>query len=242
MVIQATVWNEYRTEHENEIAGEIYPNGIHEPLRECLEEAGCEVQIATLDEPDHGLTPEILDETDVLLWWAHLANEEVEDEIVERVYDRVLEGMGLLVLHSARRSKVFEKLMGTSCAAKVRDADETERIWIVDPAHPIVDGIEDNYLEFSESQVAVEPFDIPVPDELVMVSWLEGGEIFRSGCCFQRGKGKIFFFGPGHETYPVYHRDDVQQIIANAAEWAAPVDGPDIPHEFDFTDPIEPVE
>lgn len=237
-----TVWNEFRTEHENDVAGEVYPDGIHSVLARSLEEAGHEVETATLDEPEHGLTEEVLDRTDVLLWWAHLANDEVDDEVVERVCRRVVEGMGFIALHSARRSKVFERLMGTTCSSEVRDADETERVWIVDPGHPIVDGIHDRYLEFEESQVAVEPFDIPEPDRTVMVSWLEGGEVFRSGCCFRRGKGRIFFLGPGHETYPVYHREDVQRVIQNAVEWAKPVDGPPLPTEFGFIDPVEPLD
>ena len=237
-----TVWNEFRAEHSNDAAAEIYPDGIHAVLAEVLSEAGHEVTTATLDEPEHGLTEERLDETDVLLWWAHLANDEVEDEIVDRVCQRVLEGMGFIVLHSARRSKIFPRLMGTSGTALVRDADETERVWIVDPGHPIVDGIDKRYLEFEESQVAVEPFDIPEPDRLVLISWTEGGEVFRSGCCFQRGKGRIFFLGPGHETYPVYHREDMQRIIANAVEWATPTDGPNLPTEFDFVDPVEDIE
>ena len=242
MAANVTVWNEYRAEQSDEAVAEIYPSGIHGVLAEFLAAAGHTVQTATLDEPAHGLTEARLDDTDVLLWWSHLANEEVADDVVDRVYQRVLDGMGLLILHSARRSKLFPRLMGTSGTALVRDADETERVWIIDPGHPIVDGIDQRYLEFDESQVAVEPFDIPEPDRLVMVSWTEGGEVFRSGCCFQRGKGRIFFFGPGHETYPIYHRSDVQQIITNAVAWAAPTAGPTLPTEFDFVDPVEPLE
>ena len=234
-----TVWNEFRAEQSNEVAAEIYPDGIHAVLDEVLTGAGHDVTTATLDDPEHGLTEERLENTDVLLWWAHLANDEVEEEIVDRVCQRVLEGMGFIVLHSARRSKIFPRLMGTSGTALVRDADENERVWIVDPGHPIVDGIDQRYLEFEESQVAVEPFDIPEPDRTVLISWTEGGEVFRSGCCFQRGKGRIFFLGPGHETYPVYHRDDIQRLIVNAVDWATPTDGPDLPTEFDFVDPVE---
>jgi trehalose utilization protein len=242
MPLTVTVWNEYRTERESELPAEVYPDGIHAVLAESLREEGHEVETAVLDDPEHGLTEERLDRTDVLLWWAHLANDEVADEIVDRVYDAVIDGMGFLPLHSARRSKVFKRLMGTSCAAEARDADETERVWFVSPGHPIVDGFDDRYIEFEDSQITVEPFDIPEPDQLVMISWLEGGEVFRSGCCFRRGNGRIFFFAPGHETYPVYYRDDVQQIISNAVEWAAPTDGPPLPTEFGFVDAIEPID
>ncbi len=219
--MNVTVWNENRHEQQNPVVREIYPKGIHGAIASFLEEA-FNVRTATLDEPDHGLTQEVLDGTDVLIWWGHLAHGEVSDEVVERVKQRVLDGMGLIVLHSGHFSKIFKTLMGTSCDLKWREADEKERIWIVDPSHPIADGIGES-IELEKEEMYGEHFDIPAPDQLVMVSWFEGGEIFRSGCTYQRGNGKIFYFRPGHETYPTYHHQDVQKVIANAVKWAAPV-------------------
>ncbi|WP_370296719.1 ThuA domain-containing protein [Rossellomorea marisflavi] len=219
--MNVTVWNENRHEQLNPVVREIYPKGIHGAIASFLEEA-FNVRTATLDEPEHGLTQEVLDGTDVLIWWGHLAHGEVSDEVVERVKQRILDGMGLIVLHSGHFSKIFKTLMGTSCDLKWREADEKERIWIVDPSHPIAEGIGES-IELEKEEMYGEHFDIPAPDQLVMVSWFEGGEVFRSGCTYQRGNGKIFYFRPGHETYPTYYHKDVQKVIENAVKWAAPV-------------------
>jgi len=220
--IRATVWNEFRHEKASEAIAAIYPNGIHGAIAEGLAEHGIEAHTATLDEPEHGLTDQVLADTDVLIWWGHKAHGEVSEEIVERVQKRVWNGMGLITLHSGHLSKPFKRLMGTSCELKWREADERERLWVVSPGHPIVEGI-DEYIEIDEEEMYGEHFDIPQPDELVFVSWFEGGDVFRSGCCFSRGAGKIFYFRPGHETYPTYYRAEIRQVIANAVRWAAPV-------------------
>ena len=220
-----TVWNEYRHERDSDTVAEMYPDGIHAVLAEALGEAGFETQTATLDEPEHGLTEEVLAETDVLTWWGHAAHEEVRDAVVDRVHEHVLEGMGLIVLHSGHYSKIFKRLMGTSCSLKWREAAERERLWLVEPSHPIADGI-DEYIELDDAEMYGERFDVPAPDTLVFTSWFEGGEVFRSGCCYRRGNGRIFYFRPGHETYPIYHNKAIQQVLANAVDWAASGDGP----------------
>ncbi|WP_135825164.1 ThuA domain-containing protein [Halorussus ruber] len=214
-----TVWNEYRVEKEDEEAREVYPDGIHEAIADFLRDEGFDAQTATIDEPEHGLTDEVLDETGVLTWWGHEAHEEVEDEVVERVRQRVLEGMGLLVLHSGHFSKIFKRLMGTTCDLKWREEGEKERLWTVEPGHPIAEGIPES-IEVPEAEMYGERFDVPAPDALVFTSWFEGGEVFRSGCCYRRGAGRIFYFRPGHETYPIYHQPEIQKVLANAVEWA----------------------
>lgn len=221
-MINVTVWNENRHEQKNPKVREIYPNGIHGTIAAFIENETVSVKTATLDEQEHGLTDDVLDQTDVLIWWGHLAHDEVQDEIVQKVKQRVLDGMGLIVLHSAHFSKIFKELMGTSCDLKWREADEKERIWVVDPSHPIVEGIGE-YIEMDKEEMYGEHFDIPAPDQLILVSWFEGGEVFRSGCTYSRGNGKIFYFRPGHETYPTYHHLDVQKIITNAVHWAKPI-------------------
>jgi trehalose utilization protein len=224
-MLQVTVWNENRHEQKNPKVREIYPEGIHGAISSFLKEEQINVRTATLDEPEHGLSEEVLDQTDVLVWWGHLAHNEVEDVIVERVKQRVLNGMGLIILHSGHFSKIFKTLMGTSCDLKWREADEKERIWIVDPSHPITEGLNE-YIELEKEEMYGEHFDIPAPDQLLMISWFEGGEVFRSGCTYQRGKGKIFYFRPGHETYPTYYHKDVQRVIMNAVKWAKPTELP----------------
>ena len=225
-MVHVTIWNEYHCEKENSLAEELYPSGIHNFIASFLTECGHVTTTATLDAPEHGLSSEILDQTDVLLWWSHNQNESLDDSIAERVVKRVLDGMGFVVLHSALRSKPFQLLMGTSCRLKRRNADEIERVWVIDPGHPIVQNLTSEYIEFPQSQVFAEPFDIPRPDDLVLISWNEGGEVFRSGCCWKRGNGKIFFLGPGHETHPIYHNQDIQLIIKNAIDWAKPPNPP----------------
>lgn len=223
MTVRVTVWNEARHEKKSEKVRAVYPEGIHAVIEAGLREKGLAVRTATLDEPEHGLTNAVLADTDVLMWWGHTAHGEVDDEIVNRVYARVLQGMGLIVLHSGHFSKIFKKLMGTSCDLKWREIGEKERLWVVNPGHPITAGIGE-YIELEHEEMYGEHFDIPAPDELVFVSWFAGGEVFRSGCCFYRGAGKIFYFRPGHETLPTYYQPDVQQVIFNAALWAAPTE------------------
>ena len=223
--IRVTVWNEFLHERQDpDIAG-IYPEGIHGAIAKHLRgRPGLEVRTATMEEPEHGLTDEALSETDVLVWWGHMRHEEVSDAVVDRVYGRIIQGgMGLIVLHSAHFSKIFKRLMGTHCDLKWREAGERERLWVVAEGHPIAEGIGDCF-EVERAEMYGEPFGIPSPDELVFVSWFQGGEVFRSGCCFNRGMGKIFYFRPGHESYPIYHDPNVLRVIENAIRWAAPVE------------------
>ncbi|MEK5278217.1 MULTISPECIES: ThuA domain-containing protein [Paenibacillus] len=227
--IKITVWNEYRHERHNEEVKAIYPDGIHMALANYLNtQEDMEAKTAVLDDPEHGLTDEVLEQTDVLLWWGHLAHDEVSDEIVEKVRQKVLNGMGLIVLHSGHNSKIFQSLMGTNTGAlKWRDEGEKERIWVIEPGHPIAKGLGE-YIEINKEEMYGERFEIPAPDELIFISWFEGGEVFRSGCCYKRGQGNIFYFRPGHETFPVYHQPEVLQVISNSIRWAAKVELPKV--------------
>ena len=218
---RVTVWNEFRHEKSDPDVAAIYPDGIHATIARALEEHGIAARTATLDEPEHGLTEQVLDETDVLVWWGHLAHEEVGDEIVDRVQKRVLDGMGLIVLHSGHGSKLFRRLMGTTCNLKWRESTDTEVLWNLAPGHPITAGLGEHFI-IDQEEMYGEYFEVPAPETLVFVSWFTGGEVFRSGACYTRGTGRIFYFRPGHETYPTYHHPDVQRVIANAARWAAP--------------------
>lgn len=242
--IRVTVWNEFIHERTNEAVRKIYPQGIHAVVAEALQRqlgAAVEIRVTTLDEPEHGLTSDVLENTDVLTWWGHAAHDRVSDEIVDRVQQRVLQGMGLIAMHSAHASKIFRRLMGTSCMLRWREAAERERVWIVNPSHPIASGLDGECFELPQTEMYGEFFDIPAPDELVFVSWFEGGEVFRSGCTFRRGKGKIFYFGPGHETFPIYHHAQVQRVLANAALWATPTGSPYFGQGRNIADPLSPI-
>ena len=220
--INVTVWNEFRHEKSNEDVKKLYPDGMHAVIASALDKAGdMSLRTATLDEPQHGLTDEVLNSTDVLIWWGHMAHGEVKDEIVEKVKKRILEGMGLIVLHSGHYSKIFKSMLGTNCSLKWREVAEKERLWNVEPAHPITQGIGE-YIELPNAEMYGERFDIPTPDKLIFLSWFEGGEVFRSGCCWERGHGRIFYFRPGHETYPIFHNETIMKVIKNAVKWAKP--------------------
>jgi trehalose utilization protein len=236
-VTRVTVWAEYRQERRDPPVVAIYPDGIHTVIAEGLRESGFDVRTATLDDPEHGLTDDILAETDVLTWWGHVAHQEVDDAVVERIHRRVLDGMGLIVLHSGHHSKIFKLLMGTTCDLNWREAGDSERLWVVDPAHRIAEGLGEGFTLDGEEMYG-EHFDVPAPDRLVLISWFSGGEVFRSGCCYERGRGRIFYFRPGHETHPTYRHPQVRRVIANAAAWAAGPRG-ERPEHRHRPDPLE---
>lgn len=221
--IRVTVWNEFVHERRDESVRAIYPDGMHAAIRSGIDRHlgdSATVRFATLEEPEHGLGDKVLEETDVLTWWGHCAHDEVADSVVEKVADHVLRGMGLVALHSTHYSKVFRKLMGTSCGLRWRDEDDRELVWSVNPGHPICAGVP-SPIVIERQEMYGEFFDVPQPDELVFVSSFSGGEVFRSGCCFTRGRGRIFYFSPGDQEYPVYHHPDVQRVIANGVRWCA---------------------
>ena len=221
--MRVTVFNEYLHELEDERVARVYPGGIHEALEGAIEEhvPGARVRSATLREPEHGLPQAVVDDTDVMLWWGHKAHGDVSDAVAERVQRAVLDGMGLVVLHSGHLSKPFLRLMGTHGSLKWREADEKERLWNLQPAHPILEGVPD-HVELEQEEMYGERFDVPEPDELLMISWFQGGEVFRSLMTWRRGHGRVVYFRPGHETYPTYHDANVKRIIANAVRYARP--------------------
>jgi trehalose utilization protein len=241
--LRVVVWGENVHEHKNPKVGRIYPKGMHEAIADGLRERlpSAHVSTATLQDAHHGLTEKRLAETDVLTWWGHMAHDQVKDEVVDAVQKRVLEGMGLIVLHSGHYSKIFRRLMGTTCSLTWREADEKERLWICNPGHPIARGL-GRYFELPAEEMYGEPFAIPAPDEQVFISWFEGGDVFRSGRCWNRGNGRIFYFRPGHETYPTFFNPNVRSVIANAVEWARPqgqwIDS--CPNAKESSEPIRP--
>ena len=221
--ISVIVWGENRHEQTEPSIAARYPDGMHGAIRQGIEEylgADAEVTTVTLDDPEHGLTEERLAAADVLIWWGHAAHDEVADEVVERVHRHVLAGLGLIVLHSGHFSKIFQKLMGTSCSLRWRGETDRELVWTVDPTHPIAQGVP-HPLIIEEQEMYGEFFDIPVPDELIFISSFSGGEVFRSGCTWKRGHGRIFFFSPGDQEYPVYFQPEIRRVISNGVEWAA---------------------
>lgn len=243
-MIRVTIFNEYIHEVTDDRVQRIYPQGIHAVLASFLDqEEDIVVRTATLREPEHGLKAEVLQNTDVLMWWGHMAHQDVADEVVERIYGRVLQGMGLIVLHSGHYSKVFRRLMGSSCALLWRDEGEKERLWVVDPSHPITNGL-GAAIELPQTEMYGEVFDVPKPDELIFISWFAGGEVFRSGMTWRRGRGKVFYFRPGHETFPIYYNAEIQKVLLNAVRWAVfrgNVQARGIADNVHVSEPLEPL-
>jgi trehalose utilization protein len=220
MTIRVVVWGENVHEQTNKVVAGVYPDGMHATIAAALNsDARFDTTTATLQEPDHGLTAARLSQTDVLFWWGHAAHGEVADDVVERVAEAVWSGMGLILLHSAHFSKIFKRLMGTPCNLTWREAGERERLWVTARNHPIAQGLPDHFV-LEQEEMYGEPFGVPEPLETVFISWFQGGEVFRSGLTYKRGAGNVFYFRPGHETYPTYHDANVQTVLRNAAAWA----------------------
>ncbi|MBQ2757867.1 MAG: ThuA domain-containing protein [Clostridia bacterium] len=237
-MIRVLVWNEFKHEREKENVAAIYPNGIHRAIADFLQCEDIAVKTATLDDESCGITKEVLDETDVLIWWGHAMHKYVPDEVAALVRDAVHSGMGAIFLHSAHHSKPFKLLMGTPCNLTWRESGDYEHVWVTDPSHPITQGI-DRAIFLPGEETYGEPFSIPNPDKVLFLGSYSGGEAFRSGCLFQRGNGQIFYFQPGHETFPTYHIPEVQTVIRNAVRFVAPRYRalPECPHVRKFGDP-----
>ncbi len=220
-MINVTVWNEFRHEREDDEVKAVYPTGIHNCIKDFLsKDEELNVRTATLDEENCGLSDDILNSTDVLIWWGHCHHDKVPDELVEKIYNRVMCGMGFIALHSAHFSKPFKRLMGSTCSLKWRDGDR-ERLWCVLPSHEIAKDVPEQIVIPVEEMYG-ERFDVPTPDELIFIGWFSGGEVFRSGCAWNKGLGRVFYFQPGHESNPTYHIPEVQKILTNAVHWANP--------------------
>lgn len=214
--IHAAVWSEETAPQD------VYPNDVNSTIAEHLNEhADIVAKAVSIDHAEQGVSTELLDWCDVLLWWGHLRHDDVSDTTVDRVERYVRErGVGYIGLHSGHYARPFKRLIGTSGdLGSVRDEGETEQIEVVSPSHPIAAGIND----FSLPQVEMfgEPYDIPEPDDVIFESNFANGGEFRSGVTFTFGAGRGFYFRPGHEEYRIYHDLTVRTILANATRWAA---------------------
>lgn len=219
-VMKIVVWNEYSEHQKKGATHRAYPDSMHNTIAAIFKgHDDIAVNTATFDMPENGLPDEVLNTTDVLIWWGHALHDRVPDALAEKIAKRVNDGMGIIFLHSSHLSKPFTKLMGTACSLRWREIGESERVWTTNPHHPIAAGITQGF-KLKHEEMYGEHFDIPEPDSVVFVGWFRGGEVFRSGCTFTRGKGKIFYFQPGHETFPIYHDENIRKIIFNAADWA----------------------
>ncbi len=223
--MRVTIYNEGIHEAEaGSVTQRLYPDGMHGAIADGLREhlgADVSIRFATFETQHEALSPEVLADTDVLLWWGHQNHGGVADDVVDNVITRVHEGMGFIGLHSAHYSKPFKRLMGTTCSLIWRNDNDRELVWNVNPTHPITRGVASPII-IEGQEMYGEHFDIPAPEELVFISSFTGGEVFRSGVTYTRGLGKVFYFSPGDQEYPVYHHPDIKRVLANAVEWAMP--------------------
>ena len=224
--MRVTLFTEYNASMDCDEAKASYPNGGMNPALEAFLKTENEVTTIIHSDGDDGsaLTEEILKNTDVLVWWGHWYHGSVNDKVADMVVEFVNRGMGFIALHSAHASKPFRRLVGTNGSLSWREMGENERLWVIEKAHPITKGLGD-YVDIPHEEMYGEPFAIPAPDELLFISWFKGGEVMRSGCVFNRGYGKVFYFRPGHETLPTYLNPQIQQIVLNAVKYVAPVVG-----------------
>ncbi|MDA1191131.1 MAG: ThuA domain-containing protein [Candidatus Poribacteria bacterium] len=214
--IRALCWSE-RTEPLS-----VYPDGIDGAVADALKEIGVEVKTAKMDDPEHGLSEEVLAETDVLFWWSHIRNGDLSEDVNARVVKHVLaRGMGFVPIHSALFAKPFQTILG--CTGNIGGWDHNqapENVYVIDQNHPIAEGLGAKFV-LPETEMYVEPFDVPPPDELIFISSFSRGEVFRSGMTWYRGRGRIFYFRPGHETYKVLFEEPCRKVFQNAARWGA---------------------
>ncbi|MCI8623421.1 MAG: trehalose utilization protein ThuA [Provencibacterium sp.] len=228
MPIRVTVWNEFYDDPRHPAIQELYPGGVQEYLASVLrEEPDMAVTARHFYEDDAcGLSDEVLDSTDVLLVYGHILRDNVPEDRVKKLIERVVkEGMGVIFLHSALWMNLFQRLVGPGAYCGYRELGERERVWVVNRNHPIAAGLPSSFV-IPHTEVYSEPAGFPDPDELVFISWYQGGEAARSGMVWRRGAGRIFYFSPGHAWYNAMQIPEYHTVIKNAVRWAVPPSSP----------------
>jgi len=209
-------------------ADKAYPKDINTAIADGLRKnlTGWKIETATITDPDQGCSEASLSKCDVLIWWGHKRHDDVKDENVARIVRRVKEGgMGFIAVHSSHFAKPNKKLMGTACSWAAYENDGCKcKVVIKDPNHPIVQGVKEFTLP--EIERYSEPYQVPTPESVPLNGiyvYPDGKEEpTRLGLCWTIGKGRMFYFVPGHETYHDFYLEPVQKIMANAVNWAAP--------------------
>jgi trehalose utilization protein len=133
-----------------------------------------------------------------------------------------------MVKRDAKLTPALEKINGVwrltppACVFPAWRADgEPSHVTTLLPDHPIAQGLPARW-DIPQTEMYDEPHHIPQPDAVVLEERWDKGEQFRSGCAWQIGKGRVFYYRPGHETYPIYRQQENLLVIENAARWAAP--------------------
>jgi trehalose utilization protein len=200
----------------------VYPEGINGAIAKYLRTLpNLEVRAASINDPEQGIAKSALDSTDVLIWWAHRTHKEIDDgralEAVRQIRER---GLGFIAIHSAHYAKIFKMILDSACdLGGWRVGGKPESLKCVAPTHPIAQGVGDFTIPHTE--MYNEPFKVPPPEATIFLSTWEGGEEFRSCNTWTAGRGRVVYFRPGHETYPIYFQEKPLRVIANAVLWCA---------------------
>jgi trehalose utilization protein len=235
--INVLVWDE---QQDVQVKSGAYKNFLGNAVAEFLSKTdGLQVVSANINEPDQGLADDRIAAADVVVWWGHVRHKDVNDSKVESIVAKVKAGKaGFVALHSAHYSKPFKNLMGTNCGFKKVDANKNEgfvqHLRVVSPMHPIAKGVKD--FDIPKTEIYGEPFEVPMPDAIVLYGHWDTGDSFPDVCCWTVGGkgvssaaakaanpgGRVVYFRPGHETFPIFHQPEVQRVVTNCVLWAAP--------------------
>lgn len=204
----------------------VYPNDINAAIAEGLKPLkGWEVQAVSINDPDQGLPDDLLNSASALIWWGHQRHGDVKDELVAKIKTRVTEeGMGFIATHSAHYSKALKAILGTPCGWSYYTDDGAKLDMVVKaPTHPICKGVKDFTIPHTERYG--DPFQCPTP-ETVLFDGIYTMKDDKTEHCLQGftwtiGKGRVMYFQPGHEGYPIYFMPEVQQIFRNGVQWVA---------------------
>ena len=200
----------------------VYPRDIDGALGDFLgKRKDLVVSRARLDDADVGLSDGALDATDALIWWGRLRHADLPDSRARAIAARVRAGkLGFIALHASCLSKPFVELMGGPCElGGFREDGRPERVEIKDRDHPIARGVAP--FTIPRTSMFAEPFKVPKPDSIVMMSTFDRGETFRSGMTWTVQKGRVAYFRPGHDGFPVFFHPSVRQVIANSVAWSS---------------------
>jgi trehalose utilization protein len=276
--IRVVIWDERQPAQKS-----VYPNFLGNHLAEYLRNSergrGARLQVRSvgIDDPEQGLSSDVLDNCDVLVWWGHQRHGEISADTAKGIVRRITSGqLSLIALHSAHWSRPFIEAMNerstrdalksltrrerknvqisyippdmrlmrkdeklTPWWTKTAGANGTTQLQIKLPScvfpavradakpshvrilaknHPIARGVPETF-DISQTEMYDEPFHVPTPDAVIFEERWDAGERFRGGCLWNLGAGKVFYFRPGHETYPVFKEAAPLRLVENAVRW-----------------------
>ncbi|MEZ5042821.1 MAG: alpha/beta hydrolase fold domain-containing protein [Saprospiraceae bacterium] len=274
--IKVVVWDERQKKQQK-----AYPDFMGNHIADYLKKNDLlRVYSVGLDDPEQGLSDEVLENCEVMIWWGHVRHPEISVATSKKLIERVKAGtLEMIFLHSAHWANPFVEAMNEVTRQRVeakyatleaqvtiefvtppdslrfrvpklgemvkpaiyerkfpdgqlkvkvdmptcifpfyRADGKPSTVITLQPKHPIAKGIPSQFT-IPATEMYDEPFHVPDPDEVIFEERWETGEWFRSGSLWNVGKGKVFYFRPGHETYKVYYEVMPLKIIENTVLW-----------------------